>query len=125
MAKKAKSKLTRAMWERIEGLSASLRADVIAEKVLPEIGDDATKKLAEAQLTVMIRRWLLAKLKKIAPEQMVLFERENGGLYGSLDAVPEALLRKRSSKLRVFGEGLIKIADAIDEHLAARRRREA
>jgi hypothetical protein len=122
--KDAKGKLTsKTMWDRIEGLSGSLRAESIAKLVLPEIRDDETKKFAEAHLTERIRRWLLAKRKKNAPEQMTFFEREEGiGVYTSLDDVPEPLLRKRSSKLRTWGEALIKIADAIDGHLAAPRR---
>jgi hypothetical protein len=126
-AKKDARKLTRrTMWERIGGLSASLRADVIAQQVLPEIRGDEVKKLAEARLTEMIRRWLLAKRKKNDPEQMTFFEREDDGVavYPSLDDVPEPLLRKRSNKLRTWGEALVRIADAIDQHLASRRKLE-
>jgi hypothetical protein len=124
--KDAKDKLTRkTMWARIEGLSGSLGAESIAKLVLPEIRDDETQKFAEAHLTERIRRWLLAKRKKDAPEQMTFFEREEGiGVYASLDDVPEPLLRKRSSKLRTWGEALIKIADAIDGHLAEAQRRQ-
>ena len=110
------------MWERIQDLLKTVKAGSVAPLVLPHIETAELHRLAGRQLTTDIWRWVLARQKKKAPEQLTMFKLENGkGIYNSLESVPEALLRKRSAKLRRMAETFIRIADALDEFLARKK----